>query len=260
MSKQNTVSYLDAHTIRTYTHAYGAQYAPTSLQVLGQVNSTTHYLHQHYPHSHMAVVISDSQSAGIGSYGRSWSSPPGVGIWLSFSWRGHRTPSCLSSLRIGYAVWEAITPYCTHTPKLKWPNDIVYQEKKLGGIRLDSPTSDMLIIGIGLNVFPHRHQCAPAALALSSISNQMLCRNRLTAAILCRCQWHLTHANTFNLLPAWRKHDALKDTYLHFTVAEQFYEGLYAGIDPAGALRINNGKTVESFPQAHITQTIRKNA
>ena len=258
MSKQKAVHDLDEQAIRTHMNAFDAQSALISLRVLDQVDSTTHYLQKHYPNSHMVAVISDSQSAGLGSYGRSWSSPPGVGIWLSFSWRDSAASCHLTNLRIGYAVWEAITPICVQKPLLKWPNDIVHHDQKLAGIRIDRPTPDMLIIGIGLNIFPHIHHDAPAALALSSISNQPLCRNHLTATILWHCQWHLQHADTFNPLLAWQNHDALTDTYLHFTSANQAYEGFYAGINSQGALCIRNDTTITHFPQAHITKTVRK--
>jgi BirA family biotin operon repressor/biotin-[acetyl-CoA-carboxylase] ligase len=258
MSKQKAVSPLDAQAIRTYLNAFDAQSTLSSLTVLDQIDSTTHYLQQHYPDSHMAAVISDSQYAGMGSYGRTWSSPPGVGIWLSFSWRGNAATCRLTSLRIGYAIWEAITPYCAHQPQLKWPNDVVYQDQKLAGIRIDRPTPDTLVIGIGLNVFPYVHPHAPSARALSSISNQPLCRNRLMAAILWRCQWHLTHIDSFDILSAWQAHDALTHTYLHFTSADQTYEGLYAGIDASGALRVNHGTHIATFSQAHITNMVRK--
>ena len=258
MSKQKAVHSLDAHAIRTYYAAFHAQSPLSELVVLDQVDSTMHYLQNHYPDSHMVAVISDHQTAGVGSYGRAWSSPPGVGIWLSISWRFHTAPCPLTSLRIGYAVWEAIAPYCPTAPQLKWPNDIYYNTQKLAGIRIDQHTAQQVVIGIGLNVFPHAHSNAPSALALATISTQGLCRNRLTAELLWRCQWQLHQAADMDILSAWHQHDALTNTRLTLTSAGKTYNGAYHGIDSQGALCIKQGTQLQVFTQAHITKIVRK--
>jgi len=106
---------------------------------------------------HGAVVTAGAQTVGRGRRGRSWSSPPGKGLYLSLILRpapptqtSHFT--ILAALATARAV-EQQTGLKTHT---KWPNDILLHNRKIGGIlseaHLEQGQLDFLVIGVGLNV------------------------------------------------------------------------------------------------------------
>jgi BirA family biotin operon repressor/biotin-[acetyl-CoA-carboxylase] ligase len=96
------------------------------------------------------------QSAGRGRRGRSWLSSPDASLSFSLLWR---LPTGTSldglSLAVGLAVAQALEGLGANSIQLKWPNDIWYQYRKLGGILIEMVPSDAgtsLVIGIGLNL------------------------------------------------------------------------------------------------------------
>ena len=111
---------------------------------------------QHVPHG--TVVIADSQTAGRGRLNRSFHSPAGTGIYLSVVLRPNLTPQQLMPLTCAaaVAVCDAIEKTTALRPGIKWTNDLVVKEKKLGGILTELRLNgnglvDYAIIGIGIN-------------------------------------------------------------------------------------------------------------
>src|SRR5215218_3522258 len=79
-------------------------------------------------------VLAGEQLEGRGSRGRSWHSPPG-GLWMSMLFRPARTGGMeVMSLRVGLAVAEALDHLVPRPIQLKWPNDLMLGEQKVGGI------------------------------------------------------------------------------------------------------------------------------
>jgi BirA family transcriptional regulator, biotin operon repressor / biotin---[acetyl-CoA-carboxylase] ligase len=111
-----------------------------------------------------ALVVAEHQTAGRGRWGRSWLSEPGAGLLFSLVLRPtlslHR--SALITTALGVACAEAIERTTNLHAHLKWPNDITVEQRKLGGIlvetRVDSGRLDVAVAGVGLNV--HRRPAA----------------------------------------------------------------------------------------------------
>lgn len=91
------------------------------------------------------VVIADVQEAGRGRFGRTWLSPTG-GLYATFIVRGRPTISVDAAV----AAVRALSR-CGANAKLKWPNDLLLQEKKLGGILIEA-TDAIALVGIGINL------------------------------------------------------------------------------------------------------------
>jgi BirA family biotin operon repressor/biotin-[acetyl-CoA-carboxylase] ligase len=102
---------------------------------------------------HGTVVIAEEQTAGIGRLGRTWISDSEVGIYCSILLRLSLPPAQLpiASLLLGLAVAEAIQNSTTLTCDLRWPNDVLINEKKVCGI-LTQLVDTYVIAGIGINV------------------------------------------------------------------------------------------------------------
>jgi len=107
---------------------------------------------------HGAGIAALEQEAGRGRRGRRWVSPRG-GLWLSVVCRprARTVPDCLS-LRIGIAVADALERTSSRLPvlQLKWPNDLLLDDRKVGGIlceaRWDAERLSWVVVGFGLNV------------------------------------------------------------------------------------------------------------
>ncbi len=102
------------------------------------------------------AVVAEMQEVGRGSRGRSWSSPPG-GLWLSVLARPRAAALEVLSLRAGLAVTEVLeTLGAEGRIALKWPNDLMLDDRKCGGIlceaRWQGTSPAWVAIGLGLNV------------------------------------------------------------------------------------------------------------
>jgi BirA family biotin operon repressor/biotin-[acetyl-CoA-carboxylase] ligase len=99
---------------------------------------------------HGTAVIAEVQSAGIGRHGHSWHSEDRGGLYLSIVLRIAGAVPGLT-LALGLAVREAVDEVAGVASDLRWPNDVMLNERKLAGI-LVRAADDALIAGIGLNV------------------------------------------------------------------------------------------------------------
>lgn len=103
------------------------------------------------------LVVAERQAKGRGRMGRSWSSPAG-GLWFSLVLRPAIHPSGVAGANFlaGVACAEALSSLPGVRPRIKWPNDILLQDRKVGGILLElSAEADRvnhLVLGIGINV------------------------------------------------------------------------------------------------------------
>ena len=126
-----------------------------------------------------SVLVAERQTAGRGRMGRVWIAEPGASLTFSLLWRLPRgvVPHGLS-LAVGVAVAEALRADNAAGVALKWPNDILLDGRKLGGILIELASS-VAVIGIGLNIrlpaeLPAEVRAAAAALERDVDRNQLL--------------------------------------------------------------------------------------
>ena len=142
---------------------------------------------------HGTAIVADAQTAGRGRLGRSFSSPAGMGIYLSFLIRPQCPPTALLHLTcaVGVAVCAAVEKVLGFRPGIKWINDLVVGNRKLGGILTElSIKSDGMvdygIIGIGINCnqldFPE--EIAHIACSAATILGRPVDRQQLIDALL----------------------------------------------------------------------------
>lgn len=149
------------------------------------------------------VFIAETQSGGKGRIGRHWSSPPG-GIWMSVLLRPQILPAKVPGLVLvaGYAVVTAIRETLNLNARLKWPNDILVEGRKVCGIlcemraELDCVTD--VVAGIGINANLRQEDLPPevrdTAASLKVLLGRVVDRNKLIAEVLNRLE---THYSTF---------------------------------------------------------------
>lgn len=145
---------------------------------------------------HGTVLIADRQTGGRGRMGRSFSSPSGMGIYLSVILRPECSVDQLMHLTCAAAVaiCDAIEAVSGFRPGVKWINDLIANGKKLGGILTElsilpgTATIDFAVVGIGINCcqstadFPKELQ--DIAISLQSITGKPVDRCRLAAAMI----------------------------------------------------------------------------
>ncbi|HWK73938.1 MAG TPA: biotin--[acetyl-CoA-carboxylase] ligase [Povalibacter sp.] len=129
------------------------------VDVLLSVDSTNRHVYDNLDLApgHAQLCIAELQNAGRGRRGRTWVAPFGSGICMSIGWQFQEAPPTFSalSLAVGVAVVKALRRFGAEGVGLKWPNDLIWQGRKLGGIliemRGESGGPSQVVIGIGLN-------------------------------------------------------------------------------------------------------------
>ncbi|MFM2583698.1 bifunctional biotin--[acetyl-CoA-carboxylase] ligase/biotin operon repressor BirA [Vibrio campbellii] len=131
----------------------------TPLELISVIDSTNQYLLDRVNDSMKGrVCLAEYQAKGRGRRGRQWISPFGTNLYLSMYWRldAGMAAAMGLSLVVGIAAVEAIEELGIQGVKLKWPNDIYYQDKKLAGILVEmsgqAGGAAHLVIGMGLNI------------------------------------------------------------------------------------------------------------
>lgn len=124
------------------------------------------------------VVVAEAQTGGRGRLGREWNSPPGVGLYVSLVLRPMLPPMELPQITLttAVAVVRAVHRVTGVAPGIKWPNDLLVNGKKLGGILTEMETeSDRIrhvVVGLGLNVnnpeFPPELAATATSLTLTA--------------------------------------------------------------------------------------------
>lgn len=108
--------------------------------------------------AHGTLVVAGEQTNGKGRRGRTWSSPPGTGVWMTVLLRPDLLPAKASMLTLlmGMAVAGAAEEMTDRRTLIKWPNDVVMGGKKICGILTEMNAEpdyiDYVIIGTGINV------------------------------------------------------------------------------------------------------------
>lgn len=122
------------------------------------VDSTNRYLLQCAAEGEAQglVAVADEQTAGRGRLGRTWVAPPGSALLVSVLLRPELTAerTHLVTLAAGLAALDAIAVLAPTPARLKWPNDVVVDDRKLAGILAEADGSGAVVVGMGFNVQP----------------------------------------------------------------------------------------------------------
>ena len=214
------------------------------------------------------VLLADYQTAGRGRRGRAWVAPPGGSICLSLSWTFREVPQDLGALGlvIGVCALRALRESGLENAGLKWPNDIVVEGNKLGGIlielRAESSGPACVVIGIGLNValggevLKAIGETGVSAIDLVTGGLQQPSRNALAAALVTHVVRGLLVFEKEGLKPfadEWRGADALRGRQIDVHTLEGVARGLARGIDLHGALVVETPRGVRRFISGDVT-------
>lgn len=167
------------------------------------------------------VVLAESQSRGKGRLGRSWDSPPGQGLWVSLILRPRLPMAELAGINLltAVAMSRAIFEVTGVQIDIKWPNDLVYAGRKLGGI-LAEVSGEMerinyLIVGIGVNVNQSAEEFPPElsdrAVSLRMITDVVPPRKELLQVFLSqfeRTYLKLSESGLSDVIGYAREHSA----------------------------------------------------
>jgi BirA family biotin operon repressor/biotin-[acetyl-CoA-carboxylase] ligase len=265
------VDLLDKDAIRTALSRDGRE-ALQQLDVLLTVDSTNRFIAETAgaEPGHVQVCVAELQNAGRGRRGRSWIAPFGSGICLSLGWQFTEAPPTFSalSLAVGVAVVNALERLGARGVGLKWPNDLIWQNRKLGGIliemRGESAGPAHVVIGIGINVrMPGkvRIMLAEQQAALISDVHEIMrdrtpARNAIIAAVTDEIISMLGTFATQGFAPfvdAWQRLDTLANSQVKVISGTQTTFGTARGVEMDGTLLVDVDGSLQRFVSGEVS-------
>jgi len=213
------------------------------------------------------VCLAEHQMNGRGRRGRKWVSPLAGSLYLSLAWRFACGAEILEgfSLAVAIAVANALREdFALQNVKLKWPNDILFDNKKLGGILIEimgeagGPCS--VVVGIGINVSVSNgaeSEIDQPWIDLNSALSRAVSRNQLAASILNRLVL-LLQSYERDGFSAFRKDWMQYDAFIGSHVVVQngvndFFEGLARGVSDSGELLVDGNGYLRVFKSGEVS-------
>ncbi|SHJ47898.1 biotin--[acetyl-CoA-carboxylase] ligase [Propionispora hippei] len=205
------------------------------------------------------LVLAEAQCTGRGRLARGWFSPRGKGIWLSVVLRPpfqpYDAPKC--TLMTAVALTRAIRRATGVPCGIKWPNDILYNGKKVVGI-LTEMSAEMdainyVVLGMGTNVniaadeFPD--ELAGIATSLAEAAGRPFCRKTLLKEILAELETvylEVSRSGFDSILKEWRRLSVTLGQTVQVVGPDKQFSGLAVDIDASGALLVQTDGSLET--------------
>ena len=240
----------------------------SELEILARIDSTNSYLLALIPEGIASgyVCMSEQQTAGRGRMGRRWVSPFGSNIYLSIHWQYPLPIAELSglSLAAGVAVARCLESLGLEGIELKWPNDVLWQNRKLAGLLLEVSGEQggpsRIVLGLGLNCRIDREHAADIDQPWADLSQvpggDGLSRNTLVSSLLDHL---LDTLNQFEregltpLIPAWKLYDSYLGKLVVVQMGAHRMEGVHQGIDQNGALLLLQEGRIQTYYGGEIS-------
>lgn len=233
--------------------------------VLPVVDSTNQYLLDRLAELTSGdACIAEYQQAGRGRRGRQWVSPFGANLYLSMFWRLEQGPAAAMglSLVIGIVMAEVLQRLGADKVRVKWPNDLYLNDRKLAGIlvELTGKTGDaaQLVLGAGINMAMRDSNASQIDQRWINLQEAGISidRNELAAKLLNELRSSLRQFEIDGLVPfilRWRQLDNFIDRPVKLLIGEQQIFGIARGIDQQGALLLEQEGVIKPFIGGEIS-------
>lgn len=225
------------------------------------IDSTNQYMLERIPSLISGdTCLAEYQSAGRGRRGRQWISPFGCNLYLSMYWKLDQGPAAAVglSLVVGIVIAETLNKISKEKVKVKWPNDLYMNDKKLAGIlvELTGKTGDAahIIIGIGINIGMSKtniENTNTITQEWASLRDEVedIERNELSANIIQALKDSLVLFEKEGLKPfldRWFKLDNFLNRNVKLLIGNDVISGVERGINDQGALLLqkDNGEII----------------
>jgi BirA family biotin operon repressor/biotin-[acetyl-CoA-carboxylase] ligase len=238
------------------------------LEVFDRKDSTNSYLMQRLGDDLASghACFCEWQTAGRGRLGRRWVSPFGSNIYLSIHWRFSCGPADLAglSLAAGLAVARSLERLGVKGVGLKWPNDLLWQQRKLAGLLLEvrgeQGGESQVVVGVGLNTRLGERvgeEIDQPWVDLHGIpGGRELSRNSVAAAALGSLLESLQQFDQNGFEPfmeGWAHYDVHQGKSVSLSVGRRRIVGIHRGVDRNGALLLQTEGGIQAFHGGEIS-------
>lgn len=234
---------------------------PLNFEVIPVIDSTNQYLlNQIDKLSSGYACAAEYQQAGRGRRGRQWFSPFGSNLYFSMYWRLEQGPAAAMglSLAIGIVVAKVLRELSGQNIKVKWPNDLYLDDKKLAGILVEiaAKTGDVahIVLGLGINLSMHNPDQTVVNQAWSNLGK--LDRNLLVANLLHHLRQALVSFEQDGLaafINQWQSLDNFAQRPVKLIIGNNVIHGIAKGINEQGALLLEQNGKVTAYIGGEIS-------
>lgn len=241
------------------------------VELISVIDSTNQYLLDKVDSLESgAVCVAEYQAKGRGRRGREWVSPFGANLYMSMFWRldAGMAAAMGLSLVVGVAIVEALEKLGLQGVKLKWPNDLYYQDRKLAGILVEmsgqAGAAANLVIGTGMNLMmaEQTEGITQPWVSLKEVAGtDSIDRNRLAISLITTLHTALTDYELYGMqgfVERWNRLDNFLDRPIKLIMGPREITGICRGINEQGAVLLETENGVESFIGGEIS--LRGNA
>ncbi|RKT43412.1 biotin--[acetyl-CoA-carboxylase] ligase [Thiocapsa rosea] len=245
-----------------------ARRAIARLEIHTEIDSTNRYLMREAATGAPGgtLCLAECQTAGRGRLGRAWISPFGANLYLSMLWRYAAPPVALGgfSLVAGAVVADVLRRIGAEGLALKWPNDLLWDRRKLGGMLLEvageAKGPSALVVGIGINVrmtADHGRVIDQPWVDLTDVlGGSRVDRNTLAALIVDALIDAFERFGREGLTPylaLWAEFDAFRGEQARILLADREIRGRVLGIASDGALRLDTADGERRFHAGEVS-------
>ncbi|MHB8536133.1 MAG: bifunctional biotin--[acetyl-CoA-carboxylase] ligase/biotin operon repressor BirA [Sulfuricaulis sp.] len=238
------------------------------LHILEEVDSTNRYLSEYCATAgdvDGVTCLAEAQSNGRGRRGRSWVATPYGNLMLSMAWRFTGGPGIVSglSLAAGVAVVRALEDYGVADARLKWPNDVLWDKRKLAGLLADvrgeaaGPT--LVILGVGINGYIGDSDAAHIDqpwVDLRQILGETPDRNRLAALVIRQLRRMFQTFAEKGFAPfrdEWRQRHFYHGRRVRLILGDREITGTVEDVDENGGLIVRHARGRQVFHSGEIS-------
>ncbi|WP_296695995.1 biotin--[acetyl-CoA-carboxylase] ligase [Thiocapsa sp. UBA6158] len=246
----------------------GARRAIARLEIRAKIDSTNRYLMREAATGAPSgtLCLAECQTAGRGRLGRPWISPFGASLYLSMLWRYSTPPAALGgfSLVAGAVVADVLRRIGAEGLALKWPNDLLWGRRKLGGMLLEvageARGPSTLVVGVGINVrmAPDQGRAIdqPWVDLAEVLGGPRVGRNTLAALVadaLIDAFERFGREGLTPFLALWAEFDAFRGESVRLLFADREIRGRVLGIASDGALRLDTADGEMRFHAGEVS-------
>lgn len=219
------------------------------ISIHDSITSTNDFLKINLPNTAeiISICLAEHQSAGKGRCGKRWQSPHGMNIYFSAAWPCKNISKISGlSLAVSLAVVETLERLFNLNFKIKWPNDILWDEKKIAGILIEicslQNTSCVVIIGIGINANMRTTDDVidqPWTSLCNAVGSEVN-RNEIIATLISILREYLVKFEYYGFeffKTKWENYDYLRDKAI-FLTNEISNSGIAMGVNESGQLLV----------------------
>lgn len=242
-----------------------SQITDSSVAVLPVIDSTNQYLLDRLDTLQSGdCCVAEYQQAGRGRRGRKWFSPFGANLYLSMYWRLEQGPAAAIglSLVIGIVLAEVLQSLGADKVRVKWPNDLYLNDRKLAGIlvELTGKTGDaaQIVMGAGINLVMRNVQAEDINQGWINLQEAGIAidRNVLAVQVINELRHSLKIFEQEGLapfLPRWEKLDNFAHRAVKLIIGDKEVYGTSRGINEQGALLLEQDGVIKPWVGGEIS-------